>query len=159
MVSHTFIGRLKGSLLAKQAVATLLIALVLGGATSLWELASEWRMERAAIYREMTEAMELVRATAAEAAFQLSSDIANEVVLGLAHNSSVAEIRLIDNFGNQLSHYSRPPSPFSVPLLSNWLMGDVTQYEQMLDSKGLDGQVNKVGLLLLLLLQLKVSRI
>ena len=152
-------NRFRDRLLVKQAVATLVIAFLLGATTSLWELANEWTVERAAITRVMNEELALVRGAAAEAAFQLSPNIADEVVQGMARNPTVVEVRLTDNFGAELGHYVGAQAPLTFSGLAAWLMGDVTNYEQSLEIKNFDQRITKVGALAVRLDVGKLSQI
>jgi two-component system, sensor histidine kinase SagS len=138
-------------LVVKQALATLLIAVISGAAISLWELAYEWHSERAAISEAINRDLSLVRASASEAAFQLSQDLGREVVQGFSYSFAVLEIRLTDNFGTVLGQVSFPKTEFLTPVLTNWLMGDVVRYSLELEARGLDGNISKVGVLDVLL--------
>ncbi len=144
MIIQLSSGRFWDRLLVKQALATLVIALVAGTATSLWELASEWKAERAAIVRVMDEELSLVNESASEAAFQLSDELAAEVVQGVARNPAVIEVRLIDNFGTELGRIVAKPVSFP---FADMAMGDIVSYERSLEAKGIDRQVSKVGTL------------
>ena len=147
MMTPSITGRFRDRLLIKQAVATLAIAMVLGVVTSLWELAAEWRAEREMTATRMTQVLSLVRGTAAEAAFQLSTDIGREVVQGIADDKTVLSVTLNDNFGMKLSQAGRKPVYFDFPVMAERLMGDVTHYDLMLETKGLDAQITRVGTL------------
>jgi serine phosphatase RsbU (regulator of sigma subunit) len=147
MVSPLSSGTFWDRLLVKQAVATLSIAIVMGAVTNLWELAGEWKVERAAIVRVMNEELLLVKGTASEAAFQLSSDIASEVVQGLVRNPAVIEVNLSDNFGNILGHSVRTPDSIPLADIAASMMSDILDYQLPLEAKGLDQQISKVGTL------------
>ena len=138
-------GRFWNRLLVKQAVATLLIALIAGLFTSVLETASEWRIERASVSREINQALVLVDAMATKAAFELSQDLADEVVQGLAHNPFVAEVRLSETDGSDVSSQTKKAALGTFPQLSAWLMGDITFYQRPLQAHAIDGTVVDVG--------------
>ena len=146
-------------LLVKQAVATLLIAVAAGAVTSILEIGSEWRLERTAIAREMNQALLLVDGTASKAAFELSQDLADEVVRGLARNPYVQNVRLADGDGKDISALSQPPSRMALPELARWLMGDVVQYQRMLQAHTIDDKTVEVGTLSLSLDAVRLTQV
>ena len=134
-------------LLVKQAVATFAIALIFGAITSVWEIATEWRVERATISREIPQQLNLVDEMATRAAFELSQDLADEVVQGLSRNPFVAQVRLADSDGKDISVETQLPAQVAFPQLATWLMGDVTQYSHALQARARDAKIVNVGLL------------
>lgn len=128
----------------KQATATLLIALGLGAASGIWDLSSDYRRMRSDMAEATTANLALVRGTAVEAAFMLSQDLAGEVVGGLALDPLVAEIRLVDNFGDVLGEIRRPDTSSAFPALAERLFGDSVRYTQVLQTRQ-NGIATEVG--------------
>ncbi len=118
----------------KQAVATLAIALGLGIVSGIWDLMADYRQMRQEVHDATSANLALVRGLAVEAAYMLSSDLAGEVVSGLALDPLVAEVRLADNFGSVLGQMARPPTVTALPGLAERLFGDVTGYRQALQT-------------------------
>ena len=136
MVYTDFSVRFRDRLLVKQAAATLIIALISGAVTSLWEIANEWQVERATIQAEMTQTFALVADMADKALRDSSQDLANEVVQGIARNPSVATIRLTGPDGRVISQASHAAAPCLLPGLALRLMDDVSRYDQTLRQGG-----------------------
>ncbi len=117
-------------LTAKQALATLVLALVLGLAGSAANLFVEWRDTRNDLTDTMTALLAVVEGAASNAAYQLNGGLAQRVVEGVAGNPAINRVVLKDNFGNTLGDLVRPPSDIG-PLddLAGWLFGDVVSYD------------------------------
>ena len=104
-------------LAARQLLITLLFALLVGVATGTLELLAEWRTWRDRIDTSTRQNLELVRASAAESAFQLNVEQASNVVNGLLSFEEISRVVLRDNFGNVLAGGARPgPRPASSAL-------------------------------------------
>ena len=91
----------------RQLLITLGFALLVGLATGAIELVSGWHDLRNRIDTTTKQNLELVRASAAEAAFQLNADQANNVVAGLLNFEETAHVVLRDNFGTVLAEGTR----------------------------------------------------
>jgi len=129
----------------KQAVATLVIALGLGGITGAWDLVADYRTLRAEVADGTTANLTLVRGLAAEAAYLLNADLAREVVAGLAHDPLAAEIRLTDNFGGVLAEITRPADQVAAPGLARRLFGDLSPAPLTLQNGGGGAAASEVG--------------
>jgi signal transduction histidine kinase/DNA-binding response OmpR family regulator len=104
-------------LAARQLLITMLFALLAGVTTGAIELLAEWRAWRDRIDTSTRQNLELVRASAAESAFQLNVEQASNVVNGLLSFEEISRVALRDNFGNVLAWGSRPgPRPASSAL-------------------------------------------
>ena len=131
-MAPTKIPLLRG-LAPRQLLITLTFALLAGLATSTFELLSEWRDWRQRIDSSTRQNLELVRASAAEAAFQLNAEQANNVVNGLLSFGEIARVTLKDNFGTVLAEGDRPgPKPRS-SLLGDALIAGLEIHEQRLE--------------------------
>lgn len=128
----------------KQAFATLVIALGLGAIAGVWDMVDDHRRLRAEVDEGITAELALVRGLAAEAAYLLNSDMAGEVVGGLALNPLVAEVQVRDNFGGILAHTERQPAVPVLPGLADRLFGDLAPHYLILQSVQ-DGTPADVG--------------
>ncbi|MGE5515612.1 MAG: SpoIIE family protein phosphatase [Bacteroidota bacterium] len=129
----------------KQAFATLAIALVLGLLSSAYELLSDYRAMHAQVRHLYTANLQLVRGLAVEAAYQLSAELAGEVVRGLSEDESVAEVTLTDNYGGRLGGTARPLVSTPLPGVAAQLFGDIAQFSLPLETRAPDGSVSTVG--------------
>ncbi|MGE5546717.1 MAG: SpoIIE family protein phosphatase [Solirubrobacterales bacterium] len=128
----------------KQAFLTLAIALALGLASSAYELLSDYRALYEGVPQKLAADMQLVRGLAIESAYQLSPELAGEVVGGLALDPAVAQARLMDNYGGQLGIFERAAVATPLPGLAGTLFGDIAVLTLPLE-KG--GDVAAVGTL------------
>jgi signal transduction histidine kinase len=90
-------------LAARQLLFTLGFALLVGLVTGGIELVVEWHSLRDRIDARMNQNLELVQASAAEAAFQLNAEQAGNVAAGLLNSEEISRVVLRDNFGNVLA--------------------------------------------------------
>jgi serine phosphatase RsbU (regulator of sigma subunit) len=141
LTHHRPVGWLNG-LSFKQAAATLVIALLLGGIAGAWDLATDYRAMRRQITESTTANLAQVRGLAVEAAFLLSADMAGEVVNGLMLDPLVGEVRLSDNFGDVLGQASRPATLSPFPELAERLFGDITIHKLDLQSRQKDSRID-----------------
>lgn len=137
--------RMLDGLSFKQAFATLAIALVLGLLSSAYELLSDYRAMHAQVRHLYTANLQLVRGLAVEAAYQLSAELAGEVVRGLSEDESVAEVTLTDNYGGRLGGTARPLVSTPLPGVAAQLFGDIAQFSLPLETRAPDGSVSTVG--------------
>ncbi len=129
----------------RQALATLAIALLLGVVAGGWELMSDFRAQHEQVRARAAADLMLVRGLAVEAAYQLSTDLAGEVVAGLAHDDAVAEAVLQDNYGGLLGRVERPAARSPFPGLARRLFGDVASQDLVLQTRAADGSSATVG--------------
>ena len=136
-------------LAARQLAITLGVALCVGLATGAIELVSEWHAWRAQVRDESARDLALVRASAAEAAFQLNTSQADNVVAGLLSNEAVSRVLLRDNFGNVLAERSRGETARTPTWLGARLLSGIGEQRLELtyrDPRG--GEATPVGQLL-----------
>ncbi len=131
----------------KQAFATLVIALGVGLCISGWELFSDYRRMLDRTAQTAQADLQLVRGLAVEAAYQLSTELAGQVVGGLFRTEASLEVRLLDNFGGTLGHMLRPKSSSPLPIVAERLFGGVAYYRLPLELRGADGILSSVGTL------------
>lgn len=92
----------------RQALNTVVLAILLGiGATAVEHIYYVER-EREAIESQTRQVLGLVTAAAAKAAYVLDTELASEVLTGLLSYSPIYEARLNDEMGNQLAYRSSP---------------------------------------------------
>ncbi len=145
VASGGFTPPLLDRLSVKQAVATLAIALLLGIAAGGWDLMSDFRAQHEAVRQRAAANLMLVHGLAVEAAFQMSNDLAGEVVRGLAADDAVAEVVLSDNYGDELGAVKRQPARSPFPGLAVRLFGDVAHQDLILEGRAPDGSTATVG--------------
>ena len=131
----------------KQAIATLIIALILGIAAGGWESVADFRTQHESVRSGAEEDMALVHELATQAAYQLSDELAGKVVGGLSHGDSVVQAILADEHGNILGYFQRPPMGTPFPRLANELFGDVTRSKKVLSTLTADGTITTAGTL------------
>ncbi|MBI2239945.1 MAG: SpoIIE family protein phosphatase [Magnetospirillum gryphiswaldense] len=137
--------RMLDGLSFKQAFATLVIALAVGLATSAYELLNDYRSMHEQVRRDMAADMNLVRGLAVEAAYQLSGELAGEVVAGLHQNPLVLEATLTDNYGGELGKKIRAAVSTPFPGLADDLFGDVVLHSRSLETRNPNGSSTAVG--------------
>lgn len=131
----------------KQAVATLIVALVVGLGGAAVELALELRRLQEEVSRDTRLTIEMIRGSAAEAAYQLNPPLARQVIDGLMGNSVVAEAQLRDDFGTVLAERSRAGR--LAPRWSEGLFAGLVDYELTLEHLPPSGRAVPVGMLTL----------
>ncbi len=132
------------SLVAKLAVATLLVALALSLLSSAYVIASDWNAFRAETQSQIDRLQRLVEPPAAEAAFQLSADQADSLAQGLLVFDEIRRVEILDDFGNTLAEDQREAEPTSGQW-SRWLFGDLREHERELRYPDTRGNLQGVG--------------
>lgn len=77
-------------LTGRQAAATLIVAVALGGLGSAVELVVDWRAHRDDAARTTRQVLDMMRGAAEEAAYQLDPGLARQVTEGLLSIEQVA---------------------------------------------------------------------
>ncbi|MFN3880065.1 MAG: diguanylate cyclase domain-containing protein [Nitrincola lacisaponensis] len=119
------------SLTTKQALATLLAGLILSFVAGVVELVADVRNMRSEVRSQTEQMLTLIEATAAEAAFQLNTELAEQLVISLQSSDNVAQVELRDDFDRVMfrqgerAHSSNP--------LYHWLFGDILEYHKLLE--------------------------
>lgn len=123
---------LKGSLTTKQALLTLLIAIVIGaiaGSVELFSHASNMRQE---VQLRIAQQMAIVNGAAAEAAFQLNPVLAHQIAYGLFSDDVVAWVIIRDDFGRPLAEFHKEEQIDST-WLSQYLFNDMLHHQTALE--------------------------
>lgn len=139
--------RMLDGLSFKQAFATLVIALMVGLLTSAYELLDDYQKMHDQVRHDMAADLNLVRGLAVEAAYQLSSELAGEVVAGLHQNPMVLEVVLTDNYGGELGRRERAAVFTPFPGLADKLFADVASHVRALETRNPNGTSTAVGTL------------
>lgn len=130
------------SLTTKQALATLLAGLTLSLIAGSIELIIDVRSMRGEVQNQTRQMLKLVEATAAEAAFQLNPELAEQVVTGLFSGETVAKVELRDDFGRvmySLGEVEKVANP-----LYQRLFGDILSYQQSLEYRVQSGDSGRL---------------
>lgn len=118
---------------SKQAMVTVAVVLALSLIGSLLELYFDWRDTREQVRGQVSQILDTVNGSAVEAAYQLSPDLAVQVVDGLLGYGIVASARLHDNFGDVLAQRRRYGADNDD---SGWqarlLFGDMAEFQRAL---------------------------
>lgn len=122
-------------LTGRQAAATLVVAVGLGGLGSAAELVADWRAHRAEATRATRQVLDMMRGAAEEAAYQLDPGLARQVTEGLLAIGTVARATLTDDYGGALASAARPDDR-PPGKLASWLFGDVAFYRLALARDG-----------------------
>lgn len=118
----------KGSLTTKQALLTLLIAMVISGIAGSVELFSYATKMRQETIQRIAHQLSVVNGAAAEAAFQLNPDLAHQIAYGLFSDDEVAWVVIRDDFGQTLAEFNTPEQAGST-WLSQYLFGDILHHQ------------------------------
>jgi len=121
-------GPKKGSLTTKQALLTLLIAMLISSVAGSIELLSHATNMRQETEQRIQQQLAVVNGAAAEAAFQLNPDLAHQIAYGLFSDSEVAWVSIRDDFGRSLAEYESPEQADST-WLSQYLFGDILHHQ------------------------------
>ena len=121
----------KGSLTTKQALLTLLVALLISGIAGSTEFFSHASNIRQETEQRITHQLAIVSGAAAEAAFQLNPDLAHQIAYGLFNTDEVAWVAIRDDFGRAMAEFERPRQADST-WLSQYLFGDILHHQTSL---------------------------
>lgn len=141
------------SLATKQAVLTLLIALVMSMIAGLIEMYADARGMRTEIREQTQSLLALVTGTASEAAYQLNPDLADQVVDGVFDRGDIERVVLRDDFGRVMAERGRDDTEPESWLLQQ-MFGDLLVYQQPLQydmvGHGIEEPVGEIELVLAL---------
>ncbi|WP_447555274.1 GGDEF domain-containing protein [Vreelandella sp. EE22] len=118
---------IKGRLTLKQALLTLLIATLISLVSGSLELLNHARSMRTDIEQRTQQQLAIVNGAAAEAAFQLNPQLAEQIARGLFSDSDVAYVLIQDDFGRTLAVFDAPVQ--SPSWLGQALFGDMLDYQ------------------------------
>ncbi|MCH8550759.1 MAG: GGDEF domain-containing protein [Natronospirillum sp.] len=120
------------SITTRQAVLTFIVALLISIIGGGIELAQDARLTRAEVQQQTDQLMQVAGGTAAEAAFQLNTELAEQVISGLFVGEIVRRAVLRDDFGRIMAsdEVTQDGNPGR---LATWLFGDITDYRISLE--------------------------
>ena len=130
MKASNQVSRLR-SLTTKQALATLVAGFVLSFIAGAIELVFDARKMRDEIQIQTSQMLKLVEATAAEAAFQLNPELAEQVVTGLYSGDNIVKVELRDDFDRVMFSLGEEENFESA--FYQRLFGDIVHYQQPLE--------------------------
>jgi signal transduction histidine kinase/CheY-like chemotaxis protein len=116
----------------KQARLTVLIGFLLGTLLSLVQIAIDYASEDASIDREIRSLLQISHNPASRIAYNIDSELAQELTSGLLHSPAVISARLTDNNNVLLAAVSRPVVESRYRMLSDFLFGKSRQFEDVL---------------------------
>jgi two-component system, sensor histidine kinase SagS len=116
----------------KQAGLTVLVAFILGTALSLIQVGIDYASEDASINREIRSLMEISHNPAARIAYNIDSELAQELVLGLLRSPAVIKAQIIDNNHLTLASVNQPAMQSSYRMLSDLMFGQRRHFETAL---------------------------
>ncbi|WP_404463963.1 diguanylate cyclase [Vreelandella aquamarina] len=120
-----------GRLTLKQALLTLLIAIVISLVAGSIELFGHASSMREDVQKRTLQQLAIVNGAAAEAAFQLNPDLAHQIAFGLFSNNEISQVAIRDDFGRALAEFY-PTRPMPSSWLSQQLFGDIVYHEMPL---------------------------
>jgi signal transduction histidine kinase/CheY-like chemotaxis protein len=116
----------------KQARLIVLIGFVLGTLLSLLQIAIDYASEDASIDREIRSLLQISHNPASRIAYNIDSELAQELTLGLLHSPAVVAARLTDNNNILLAAVSRPIAQSPYRIVSDFLFGKSREFEDKL---------------------------
>ncbi|MDU8457928.1 ATP-binding protein [Pseudomonas syringae group sp. J254-4] len=123
---------LKNRLSFKQARLAVLIGFALGTLLSLFQIAIDYASEDASINREIKSLLEIIQNPASRIAYNIDSELAQELTLGLLRSPAVVSARLTDNNDAVLASVERPMATGRYRVFSDWLFGESRQFQEKL---------------------------
>ncbi|SEJ00871.1 ATP-binding protein [Pseudomonas sp. NFR16] len=116
----------------KQARLTVLIGFILGTLLSLFQIAIDYASEDASIDREIRSLLQISHNPASRIAYNIDSELAQELTLGLLHSPAVVGARLSDNNNVLLAAVSRPVTQSPYRMVSDFLFGRSREFVDVL---------------------------
>ncbi|MDH1988425.1 response regulator [Pseudomonas sp. GD03689] len=116
----------------KQARLTVLVGFILGTLLSLIQIGIDYASEDASINREIQALLKISHDTASRIAYNIDSELAQELTGGLLKSPAVLRARLIDNNDTVLADVQRPRQESRYRPLSDFLFGEQRQFQDRL---------------------------
>ncbi|KAF0865521.1 response regulator [Pseudomonas sp. LD120] len=116
----------------KQARLTVLVGFILGTALSLLQIGIDYASEDASINREIQSLLEISHNPASRIAYNIDSELAQELTLGLLRSPAIIRAQLIDNNNTLLANVERPAQQNRYRAISDFLFGADRQFEDRL---------------------------
>ena len=132
VVQHPMDIKFTHRLSYKQARFTVLVGFVLGTLLSLLQIGIDYASEDASINREILSLLEISHNPASRIAYNIDSELAQELTLGLLRSPAIISAQLTDNNGNVLANVKRPELQSGYRVISDFLFGAKRQFEDRL---------------------------
>ena len=116
----------------KQARLTVLVGFVLGTLLSLLQIGIDYASENAAINREIQSLLDISHNPASRIAYNLDSELAQELVLGLLRAPAITGAQLSDNDKTTLASVRDQPEGGRYRTLSDFLFGASRTFDDRL---------------------------
>ena len=131
-MQHPMDIKLTNRLSFKQARLTVLVGFVLGTLLSLLQIGIDYASENAAINREIQSLLEISHNPASRIAYNLDSELAQELALGLLRSPAIIGAQLIDNDKSMLASVHDQPEDGRYRTLSDFLFGANRSFDDRL---------------------------
>ncbi|QXH48390.1 response regulator [Pseudomonas xanthosomatis] len=116
----------------KQARLTVLVGFILGTLLSLIQIGIDYASEDASINREIQALLKISHDTASRIAYNIDTELAQELTGGLLKSPALVRARLIDNNDTVLADVERPRLESRYRPLSDFLFGEQRQFQDRL---------------------------
>ncbi|WP_286184379.1 response regulator [Pantoea sp. Cy-639] len=116
----------------KQARLTVLVGFILGTLLSLIQIGIDYASEDASINREIQALLKISHDTASRIAYNIDTELAQELTGGLLKSPALIRARLIDNNDTVLADVQRPRQESRYRPLSDFLFGEQRQFQDRL---------------------------
>ncbi|WP_397456063.1 response regulator [Pseudomonas versuta] len=116
----------------KQARLTVLVGFVLGTILSLLQIGMDYASENAAINREIESLLDISHNPASRIAYNLDSELAQELVMGLLRAPAITGVQISDNDKNLLASGQDQPDTGRYRALSDFLFGSMRTFDDRL---------------------------
>jgi signal transduction histidine kinase/CheY-like chemotaxis protein len=130
----------------KQARITVLVAFILGALLSLLQVGLDYLHEDASINKEVRALLEVSRTPATRIAYNIDTELAQELVLGMLNSPAIIQAEILDNGGVSLASVDRPAQQSGFRFLSDFLFGHQRSFTLPLhiehDASAAIGQLN-----------------
>ncbi|WP_339405273.1 ATP-binding protein [Pseudomonas helleri] len=116
----------------KQARLTVLVGFILGTILSVVQIGIDYASENAAINREIQSLLDISHNPASRIAYNLDSELAQELVMGLLRSPAITGAKISDNDKNVLAAVQEQPENGRFRALSDFLFGSMRSFDDRL---------------------------
>ncbi|WP_163833484.1 response regulator [Spartinivicinus ruber] len=116
----------------KQARNTVLLAFFIGTLLSFIQVAMDFSYEKAFIDHQIKSIIDITRNPAARMAYNIDTELAQELVNGLLESPTIISAQLLDNGGIVLAQAREPVQAAPYRNLSDFLFGKTKHYKEIL---------------------------
>ncbi|WP_428603223.1 ATP-binding protein [Sedimenticola sp.] len=135
----------RNSLSYKQAMITVMTVFIIGLFISLYQIAADLKQEKQHVDQTVNQVLSLLRSPAAQAAYSLDNNLAQQVVNGLFEYPPVIQAEIRDDLGGLLASAERPHVDMRLRRLADLLVGSSKTYHLPLSW---DGREQPVGMVI-----------